>query len=422
VVAGAAILVSGCTLNRPEDPVVIRGIRAPTLLTAAAGDVVAFRWVNGWDQVPVQVDERKQVDLGQLYDPALPAVFTVYADPSTFVGADSDPRLDSDDEIAFMAKDLGLEAPADAGRPSGVAPGNSAKVKVRSTLGGETRDAWIYLFQRTGGLSPGAGESYVSYDSTTVTTPFYTTQFSGRWVPEVLRVKTGEASEVDILDREKIQFYPGECSTNESDFDSSPDYVIAHRTGPVRAIRSIVGAASGQLTQRDRLFYQQREDTVTHLRVHGIAGIMNFLDYSAAAIGMTYRNNANPDGVTIDGNPDPVKPARLSWETVDGPQGGLSIVHSVDTDIANLSLSSYYLDDSTPDQPLEAQCTGDAAALGSSGPRVDEPIPNTDPRGIPLNFLTSRRTTYFEAPGEADGPAREAQASSPFEVAVSSGP
>ena len=77
--------VSGCTLNRPEDPVVLSGAQLPALASVAAGDVVAFRWVNSWDQVPVQVDERKSVNFTTVYNNAVSANFvtTVYADPGT---------------------------------------------------------------------------------------------------------------------------------------------------------------------------------------------------------------------------------------------------------------------------------------------------------------------------------------------------
>ena len=60
--------VTGCTLDRPEDPVVLTGAQLPALSSVAAGDVVAFSWVDAWDQVPVQVDERKPVDFGAVYN------------------------------------------------------------------------------------------------------------------------------------------------------------------------------------------------------------------------------------------------------------------------------------------------------------------------------------------------------------------
>lgn len=47
-----ALTVSGCTLNRPDDPVVLTGADVPALSSVAAQDVVAFRWLSGWSQLP----------------------------------------------------------------------------------------------------------------------------------------------------------------------------------------------------------------------------------------------------------------------------------------------------------------------------------------------------------------------------------
>jgi hypothetical protein len=314
---------------------------------------------------------------------------------------------------------------------------------VRSTLGGTARDGWIYLFARSGGLDPGAGASYVGYDfrllsgaykttyklqdgpnpeNTTVTTPFYVDHFSDRWLNDQLRVKTGNASEVDVLDRAKALLGPGSCGRSEDTFDDAEGAFIANRVGPVRAIRSYIGANSGPLTQREHVFYEQREDIRTFLRVHAIPGPIDFFDYSAAATGMTYRNNANTGGVRIDGTPDTPTAAPLTWETVDGPQGGLSMVHSTSTDVPGLAGTSYYFDDKTPSGGAETQCTGDSASYGASGPWVNQGLPNTDPRNSPFNSLSSTRTIYFEAPGKTNGPARAAQAGSAFQIAVSAGP
>jgi hypothetical protein len=445
--AVVALTVTGCTLNRPADPVVLKGAQLPALSSVAAGDVVAFRWVNGWDQVPIQVDERKDVNFTTVYNGAINAnyVTTVYADPGTFTGADANGNVDADDEVVFMAKDVGLEAPGNTANPAGVVAGSGAKVKVRSSLGGSDRDGWIYLFKRSGGLSPGAGESYVSYDfqllsgaykttyklqdgpnpeNTTVSTPYYVDHFSDRWLNDQIKVKAGSASEVDVIDRHKALLGPGSCGRSEDTFNDAEGAFVTNKVGPVRAIRSYIGANSGPLTQREHVFYEQRQDIRTFLRVHGgIPGPIDFFDYSAAAVGMTYRNSANTGGVTIDGNSDTPVAGQLAWESVDGPQGGLSMAHSLTTDIPGLVVSSFYFDDSTPGGGAETQCTGDAQAIGQSGPWVrTNPLPNTDPRTTPFNTFNSTRTIYFEEPGKADGAARAAQAASPFQFTVSSIP
>jgi hypothetical protein len=442
--AVVALTVTGCTLNRPADPVVLTGAQLPALSSVAAGDVVAFRWVNGWDQVPVQVDERKSIDFGAIYN-STPMGFatTVYADPGTFTGADANASVDSDDEVVFMGKDVGPEAPGGTSAPAGVVGGSGVKVKVSTTLGGTAREGWVYLFKRSGGLSPGAGESYVSYDfqllsgaykttyklqdgpnpeNTTVSTPYYVDHFSDRWLNDQIKIKAGDASEADVLDRHKALLVPGNCGRSEDTFDDAEGAFVTNKVGPVRAIRSYIGANSGPLTQREHIFYEQREDIRTFLRVHSVPGPWDFFDYSAAAIGMTYRNNLNTAGVTIDGNPDSPAGGQLSWESVDGPQGGLSMAHTVVTNFPNFSPTSHYLDDSTPGGGAETQCTGDAQAIGQSGPWIGGSMPNTDPRTTPFSSLTSTRTIYFEEPGKADGAARAAQVASPFQFTVSSFP
>ena len=310
-----------------------------------------------------------------------------------------------------MAKDVGLQAPAGTTAPAGVVAGSGVQVRVGSTLGGSEQAGRIYLFKRSGGLSPGAGESYVNYnfqllsgaykttyklqdgpnlENTTVSTPFYEVHFGDRWLRDRLRIKAGNASEVDILDRAKTRLVPGNCGRSEDTFDDAEGAFIANRSGPVRAIRSYIGANSGPLSQRDHIFYEQREDVRSFLRVHAIPGPLDYFDYSAAASGMVYANNVNTGGVTIDGTPETPAAGRLTWETVRGPQGALSMVHSLVTDIPNLPSSSYYLDDSTPGGGAETQCTGDAAAYGASGPWLNCATCPTPTRALPRSTRCGR--------------------------------
>jgi hypothetical protein len=440
----AALLVSGCTLGRSADPVVLKGSDVPGLASVAAGDVVAFAWfTDSWTQVPVQVDERKQVDFGQVYN-GTPMGFTttVYADPGTFTGADSNPNVDSDDEIALRSVDTGREAPADAGNPAGTVAGSGVKVRLTSSFGGD-REAWVYLFKRSGGLSPGAGRDFVDYDfnllsgdykttyklqdgpnpeNSAVTTAYYSDHFSDRWLNDALRISTARSSGVDILDRAKAQFAPRNCGRSENTFNDAEGAFIANRDGPVRAIRSYIGANSGPLTQREHIFYEHREDIRTFLRVHAISGVMDYFDYAPAASGMTYRNNVNTGGVTVNGVPDSVTAGQLTWESVDGNQGGLSIVHTNQTDISGFVSNSYYFDDSTPGSGSELQCTGDSTAYGNSGPWITQSIPNTDPRTTPFNSLVATRILYFEDAGNADGATRATQVATPIGVSATSFP
>ncbi len=405
-------------------------------------ELVAWRWTGGWEQVPVQVDERDVRDFGQLYQSSpTGATSLVYTDEATFTGPDSNLLLDADDQIVVMLRDTGSLAPTIA-LPPGALEGTGVRIRIADPVDGEV--AHVYLFRQDGSLDPAAGRSYVDYDflllsgdylstynlasgpnpeSTTVTTASYAHHFSDRWIDDEMRILAGDASGADILDRHKNQFSPGVCSRTENTFSNGEGAFVANRSGPVRAIRSYLGANSGPLTQREHLFYEARQDVLTALRVHPISGVVDFFDYSPAAAGMTYFNDRNLAGVPVDGSPDVVTAGALSWEMVTGPQGTAIILHRIDTDVQGLAVTSYYLDATAP---LVNQCTGDPFAYGASGPWLNSPIPCTDPIACAASYkrLLSARTIYYSAPGGiiADAESLRLRADTPIEIAVTAWP
>jgi hypothetical protein len=439
--AGIPLLLSACavagptsTLMRPADPVVITGADVPALVGSAPGDIVAFNYKpgSGWAQIPVQVDERKVNNFGTVYGRAASSVNVLgYADPDTYAGADPDPMLDADDEIAFMARDTGGRPPSYS-TPPGVVASTGVQVLVADPLELQEgtpllKTGTAYLFRRSAALDPAAGQDYVDYqfelasgdykttyrfadgpnpENSTITTPHDQPHFGDRWLSDSIKVTASGASGVDILDRHKNLFAPGTCGRSEDTFNDAEGAFIVNTNGPVRAIRSYIGANSGPNTQREHIFYDRREDVRTFLRVHAIPGVMDFFDYSPEASGMTYSNDRNPVGVTIDGVPDSVAAGTPAWEKVDGPQGALTSVTSFTTNFTAPTTTGYYLDDATPGGGAETQCTGDAFAYGSSGSRITSGLPCTDPEDGCTNTLTALRTMYFESPGRSAGDAK----------------
>ena len=422
--------------GRAADPIVLTGADVPKLSGSDPDEVVAFSWDDRWIQVPVQVDERAVVDYGVVRQIGNGFDHEAYTDPGTFAGADPDPTLDAGDEIAFMAKDAGSRADGIAG-PEGVEPATRTAVSIDDPLEPGTEHV-VYLFRTDAGLDPAAGRSYVDYDfslnsgdyktsydfdgvanveadappanpeDSTVTTSAYTQHLLARWVTDRMTLRTGAAPSPDILDGDKAQVSRG-CGRSELTFSRGGGGFIANISGPVRAIRSQIGANSGTYTQRDDIYYQRRQDTVTYLRVHaGIGQISQFRDYSANAIGMTYRNSAYPAGVTIDGVPDagiPVpagstilQPA-TEWEQVSGPVGSLAVVTRVDTNLPGYTPGSFYRDQGS--SPTFGQCGGyaDALSYGSSGSEFTSNADNTDPTLGAASSLTATRSTFFDEPG-----------------------
>jgi hypothetical protein len=439
----ATSITQASTLTRDLDPVVLDGSDLPGLTGLAPSSVVAFRFEATWVQIPVQIDERDTVTFNQVYGGAYPQAdidIETYTDAGTYVGADSDPLFDDDDELVLMAKDAGDPAPAAVSLPTGVVAGSGVQLWIADSLDGGV--GFVYLFETDGSLTPDAGADYVSYDfdlvagsypgdydlangpnpeTSTVVTPIYETEFSDRWIRPVTKVKAGTASGVDILDRHKNLFAPGVCTRSEETFSNGEGAFFANIDGPVRAIRSYMGANSGPLTQRRHLFYEGRQDLATFLRVHAINAMIDLYDYSPAASGMTYYNSNNTGGVTIDGSPDSVTAGLPVWEMVTGAQGTLIIAGSIDTDIGSPTITSYYDDDTTPSNK---QCTGDDFEYGQSGIWITSAIPNTDPMLGAFNYLTGGRIVYYEEPNKTvqDAEDRALQAATPLDVTVTAFP
>ncbi len=123
----------------------------------------------------------------------------------------------------------------------------------------------------------------------TITTSTYSQHFSDRWVDDPLRITTQGASGVDILDRHKDLFAPGTCERSEDTFSAGEGAFIVNKSGPVRALRTYVGANSGPFTERLHVFYQRREDITTYLarprdpRGHGLLRLQPGLHAEANA-------------------------------------------------------------------------------------------------------------------------------------------
>src|SRR6185369_524489 len=98
------------------------------------------------------VDERKTLDFTTVYNGNAGfggGITTLgYADAGTFAGADPDPTLDADDEIALMARDAGGPAPLAAGEPAGTLAGTGVRITIESAF--DFGVGRVYLFRRSG--------------------------------------------------------------------------------------------------------------------------------------------------------------------------------------------------------------------------------------------------------------------------------
>ncbi|RJO70594.1 MAG: hypothetical protein C4523_04905 [Myxococcales bacterium] len=408
-------------LGRAADPVIVTGAALAPLFGVAPDRLAAFRYdaeTVAWNQIPFQADERHLTDYYDLYNRQETSPGTMvlaYSDPGTLAGADPEAGLDAADELLFMARDAGDRAQG-ASEPEGVVQGTGIEVHVTDP-GELEREAWVYLFQHEGSLRSDAGVSLGEYSFVLIDGTYpddygfrsgpnpedswfksalYERHFEDRWIGDVMRIKTEGSSGADILDIHNNQFLPGVCSRSVVTFSEGEGAFVTNKQGPLRSIRSYIGANSGPRTQRTHFFYEGREDILTDLRVHTIGSMYDFFDFSAEAVGMTYLNDLLPEGVTIDGEPDGVGPDMPRWELVRGAPGGLVILQRHYTNL-ELIINGFYRDEAPA---TAAPCYGDENSYGLCGSEIplQSGIPCTDPGQGCDGVLQAVRIVYYERP------------------------
>ena len=292
-------------------------------------------------------------------DPANPCL----AVADSPVATDPVKGLDANDELAFMARDAGSQAPADAKKPYGAKAVKAVRVLDPLTQ----QSSYVYVMQ---GLAPSftAATGYVHYsrdanagtfeksqssysgygnaatgtycdaagnvvlkadgtpdvqrrrprDTATITTDRYRYRYDGRWLMTQVQVKAdGEASYgPDLVDRWKARAFQQDaesetpcCGYEEEDTNwGGSSTLLGERSGPVRTIRETWGADSGTNVVRRETFYRDDMVMKTWLRVHVIPpldGIYAQWDYNAGVM-TKYYNPQRMDGVAIDGKNDEV--------------------------------------------------------------------------------------------------------------------
>jgi hypothetical protein len=464
----------GATLKPTGDPIVVEGSQAPALIGASPLHIVGFSWDGKvWHQIPIQVDERDWVSPGQiLHEPpsqwpmvsGAPYKILVYTTPSwtstgyrswdTYTGQDSDPTFDANDQISFIVDDVGQQVPAGT-TPPGVDPNEGQGVEIVDPLD-TSLNGWVYLYASadlTGDGVGGLGVDYTfsldsgSYESTyamgagamapnglsgpnpehsTVVTPYYDLAFGDRWLNDGIGVKDDNSPDTPMLEEARFQVASDACAQTESTFDDSvpsPPYeggFIANIDGPVRAIRSVIGANAGAYTVATDIFYPKSQETTIDLREPAIAGVSLFDDFVTGTPTLAYSDDENSP-VPVDGIPDAIVTAHApAWQMISGHPGSLITSWSTESSSPGLVTSAYELDQSSA---VPLPCTGDGSAWGQSGITLTGPsgggLPCTDPvacAGAPT--LSLHRVRYFEEAGytAAEATAKGARAASPLEV------
>jgi hypothetical protein len=382
--------------ERRSEPLIVSGSSVRSLEGIPAAQVFVFRYdrSSGWQQVAHQIDERRMTKLWS--EAKCPAQCE---ERYVFDSAEGN-GLDADDEIVFLASDLGEKAGTD--RPEGAAKGYEVEVRLPS---GEPA-GYVYVYSSKT-LSQQAARSLVSYsrtridpssEDTSITTDKYRVHFSRLWVLDELAVLSGAGGDgTDLLDQWKGRAYDRSLRGETEDVvgmcagwsNAAPDWgshkYLGHVAGPIRAIRSIQGACSWPNLTRTDVFYRDMAEIIINVRGHrfapGSGGLWMYWDYAQAALPLTYSNPLVPAGTTIDGTNDAAyengdhmpELKDGAWEQVSGVHGGFAFTIRQTMKIPG-SVKPFFGDDSAFDDGTGSE----RGVLGGHGIHVVH-VENTDP-------------------------------------------
>ena len=221
------------------------------------------------------------------------------------------------------------------------------------------------------------------------------------------------ATGADILDRNENQFTPDDCGRSRLTFARGRGRLPRQPQRP-RPRDPRVPRREQRADDRAPadLLRRAARRTRPSSGCTGSPAVMSFLDYSAAATGMTYRNNNNL------GRRDDRRRGRLgggrarsrgrAWTARrERSRASTPGARRVAAEQVHLVLPR-------PREPARRAdpCQGDGGFYGASGPYVNGSIDSTDEPAngtAPADRLTSTRTLFFDAPGAANGALRRQQ-------------
>jgi len=329
------------TIDRDLEPVVVPGAQLYHLWGTPTDSIFVYAYQNGsLQQIPFQVDE---VEAGS-YD--------------STVGS----PLDDDDEVVFMASDLGARLWEEEVITATLPISNTwYRVMVTDPLD-RPSSGWAYIV-RSSSLTETFTETYASFDLDTdhITSTEYALGFLENYAG--LDYLALQGSGEDILDRTKMRFKWPEGTltlvcTEECLAGPTP---FAVKNGPVRVIvenRRTIGYRSLIHT-----WVTEERPDLTEARFS--------TDFNENAVDATLYNANRPQaGVRIDGFPFetiPGTPLSAWWEMADDTG---TLVQVADSSGMGGIQTNYYKDDAREEDWRD---TGDERSYGDVGIKAEDP-------------------------------------------------
>ena len=383
-------------ISRPYEPIIITGDTLDIFLNRKIDNLFLYNYnanQNSWHLIPFQIDE---------VNGAEPDSMKYFIPEDTLNG-----YLDSDDELVFMASDLGDQASDSIW----IADTDSNRIELVffDPLNGNT--SYVYVYYSTVLLEPIPNNYGMGYDSQSdhVFSNNYEVGFNNTGqLGDVLIDPLIGGSGKDIFDRIKIRAMGSWLIVPIFLYE---EYITAKyayaKTGPVRIIRNMVGSFKYELLNVNEGFTQtsffypwygsftlfdlplgQARDfgaQIDRLRVSW--------DFNQNASGMKFFSENNKNGFTIDGILDTINdacfPGELNWTMGTGDAG--TILNCFYVPPLGDDITLYYhesTDGSTADDApgLEFD-TGDSMSYADNGYILKNNIQNYITEKTTFNFI-----------------------------------
>lgn len=361
--------------NRDYESIVLKGLDIKNFVATPIHQIYLYKYnlaANLWTPIPFQIDQKD--DSSHYWLPA------------------PNDTLDTNDELVFMARDIGDKAPDNTFWIDDPESRKSERIELAVTDTLDERQGWVYLY-RSKNLLPTSSQSYMSYKTgsagaDTVLATSYIEGHNGSGITDYLICTMN--NNLDILDRQKMQIdllvnlwgtlYP---LTVHEDLLESPNLttvILKRKVGPVRIIRQVYWHVNIGFGYPPIDFSLPLLHYPFSVESGGISGTLkesnhvNYIrqsfDLNSKATGMKLFNPFNRQGITIDGigghevaDSTVLDEPAVNWWMVTGNQGTYAIVFKV-APIGD-TRSLYYYDNST-----EGDDTGDRMSWGDTGIQI----------------------------------------------------
>ncbi len=361
---------NGRRWNNPRDldPIIITGKNIFGLSQLPINELYVFAYnasENTWRPAPFQFDERDNT--------------------SDFWLTNPNGIFDDNDELVFMAKDMGDQAPDGSFWIDDSVSRGYDRVEITATDTVDGRKAWVYVYRSTNPLAL-SSEFYMDYKpdsdgagADTIIAKAYIEGHNSGGIPTEWRLQEGIGP--DILDRLKVRVvfpFLGSPFTAREDLLESFFLKVEKKIGQVRVLREVfwyINFLSYQF-----LFSLPLQYYPYSIESGGVSGsistddhvslIRQSFDLTREARGMKFYNPNNQAGITIDGKDDDgiiIKdladyPA-VNWYLITGNQGSFAFIFTLPQIGDTRSL--YFKDDSTV--VPEDEDSGDRMSWGDTG-------------------------------------------------------